>query len=234
MICIFCSIHANAQKVSIASDSNIESWDNSVVNYRHPSTDTIAYYKQHPDYNYNETEKAESLLNRFLRWIAQFLMVDGHASWIGWAFLALAIFALLAIIIRLFGIPIKGLFVFSRSTKVTELSFTSGVNDIESENLEKILADFINAGAYREATRILFLISLRQLNRNKLIKWNIWKTDREYYYELKDEKLKAEFLSVIRSYEYIWYGKFTPEKERFEEVNEQFNHLTSTIKSVNN
>lgn len=225
-------IKAEAE-VDVPTDS-IEAWDNSFVDYRHASADTIAYYKQLPEYDYNEVKQTESLLDKFLKWLASLLFSGNGASWTGWILIVLAVFALLAIIIRLFGIPIKGLFVFSRSTKVTELNFSTGSGDLENENLDKLLKGFIDGQAYREATRTLFLMTLRQLNRNQLIKWSIWKTDREYYYELKDEKLKAEFLKAIRQYEYIWYGKFTPEKEYFEKVRLQFSELKQSIAAVKN
>ncbi len=223
-----------AEREEYAPADSIEAWDNSVVDYRQASADTIAYFKQLPEYDYNEVKKTESLLDKFLKWLALLLFTSSGASWTGWILVVLAVFALLAIVIRLFGIPIKGLFVFSRSTKVTELNFSTGSGDLESENLDKLLQSFIEGQAYREATRILFLMTLRQLNRNHLIKWSIWKTDREYYYELKDEQLKAEFIEAVRQYEYIWYGKFTPEKEYFERVNLQFAQLTKSIATVKN
>nr|WP_321406901.1 DUF4129 domain-containing protein [uncultured Carboxylicivirga sp.] len=223
-----------AETDSLALNGSIEAWDNTAVDYRHPSQDTITYYKQHPDYNYIEKETTESLLDRFWRWLLSLFVNKGTTTLFGWAILVLSIFALLAIVIRLFGIPIKGLFVFARSTKVTDLTFTSVNGDLESENLEKILESFINSGAYREATRILFMMTLRQLNRNKLIKWSIWKTDREYYYELKDQDLKAEFLDIMRQYEYVWYGKFMPEVEYFRQLENRYHKLMHHIQSHKN
>ncbi len=229
------SIKLSAGQNNDSLSDSIEAWDNSVVDYRHPSVDTIAYYKNLAEYQYETSEEDESLWSRFWRWlISKFVGENVNFSWLGWLLLILAVLALLAIVIRLFGIPIKGLFVFSRSTKVTELSFSSGDSDLENERLEDMLAKYCNTGAYREATRVLFLLTLRQMNRSKMIKWHAWKTDREYYYEIEDKKLKEQFLSIMRQYEYIWYGKFMPEQHYFNDLQSQFEHFTKTVTVTNN
>lgn len=233
-LCLIIGFFLKAETENIALNDSIEAWDNSAVDYRHPSADTIAYYKQLPEYSYVEIQEPESIWQKLWNWLMSLLIVGGYMSWIGWLILVLAVLALLAIIIRLFGIPIKGLFIFSRSTKVTDLNFSSGDGDLEGENLEELLKNFISGGAFREATRVLFLLALRQLNRNKLIKWHTWKTDREYYYEIKDEKLKADFLNVMRQYEFIWYGKFNPESDHFIQLNKQFEQLSRNIETINN
>lgn len=232
LLCVCFHIKVGAD--TITPSDTVEAWDNSIVNYRQPTNDTISYYRQLEDYNYNSEAETESLLQKLLKWLLSKLVTGGYITWIGWILLTLAVIALLALIIRIFGIPIKGLFVFSRSTKVTELTFSPGDNNIESENLEKLLQTFIQNEALREATRVLFLLALRQLHRAEIIRWNAGKTDREYYYEIEDAVLKAKFLDVMRQYEYIWYGKYNPQQEHFHQLNNLFDQLAIHIDAVKN
>lgn len=216
-----------------AQEDSIDAWDNSIVDVRMPSSDTIAYYKQLAEYQYEPIKMEPSLWDRFWAWVRS-LFGRGEAdySWLSWFVLAIAVSALLAIILKLIGIPIKGLFVFSRSTKVTDLAFSSGTMDLEQEDLEKLFKKYHSLEAYREATRILFLLVLRQLNRQSIIKWNNWKTDREYYYEITNNELKQSFLNVMRHYEYIWFGKFEPSSNQYIQVKTQFDELMIQIKAV--
>lgn len=213
-----------------AQESTVEAWDDSRVDVRKPSQEAIDQLKANEDYIYKIEEREESAWDRFWRWFWSKLLNNvGDLSWTGWVLLGLAVIALLAIIIRLFKIPIKSLFVFSRATKVTDLNFWSDITDLENEALEKNLHEYITNGAYREATRILFLIALRQLNRNKLIAWDAWKTDREYYYELKDEQLRTSYNHVMRHYEYVWFGHYLPHQEQFNIIKQQFDNFLANI-----
>ena len=216
---------------SIDSIAQVEAWDNSIVDYRCPSADTIAYFQSLEEYQYSTNNDLLTWWQRFLRWFFSFFrMSDGTFSLIGWLILILGVAIIAYMVIRLLGIPIKGLFVFSKSTKVTQLSFGLNNDDIESDELEKMLKVFIQNQAYREATRILFLLSLRELQRKSHIKWNAFKTDREYYYEVQNKDIKAGFLEIIRLYEFIWFGKLDINEVEFAPVKADFDQFILTIK----
>lgn len=221
-------VHSFAQQDS--TQHHVEAWDNSIVNYRCPSADTIAYYKSLDEYNYATNTELLNWWQKFIKWILSFFrMGDGTLSFVGWLILLLGIAAIVFIIIRLLGVPIKGLFVFSKSTKVTQLNFALNNMDIESDELEKMLRVYTQNKAYREATRVLFLLSLRALHRGKHIRWNVYKTDRDYYYEVDNSELKEIFLSVIRKYEYVWFGKFEVSEPEFKLINNEYQQFINQI-----
>ncbi|MCU4154827.1 hypothetical protein J1N10_02495 [Carboxylicivirga sp. A043] len=223
------SLLIKAENGTAVSDS-IEAWDNSKVDYRTPSADTIAYYRALPEYQYDLAKEPESVFSKILRWLASYLTVsEGGASALGWFLIIAAVIALLFLIIKLAGIPIKGLFVFSRSTKVSQLNFGQQNTDIEEQNLDNMLKVFINNKAYREATRVLFLQALRSMHRKGFIQWNAFKTDRQYYFELKEEHLKTSFLDIIRNYEFMWYGKFEITETEFTRLKEGFNQFINEL-----
>lgn len=224
------SLSVSAEGNGYATKDTIEAWDNSKVDYRHPSPETIEHYRAQSEYQYQVDTEAFSWWNKFWSWILSHIRIsDGTLSFVGWTILALAVLAILFIIIRLLGIPIKGLFVFSRSTKVAQLKFGQTNIDLEKRKLDDLLNVYIDNQAYREATRVLFLLSLRLLNRKGLIKWNAYKTDREYYYELKDTDLKQQFLNLVRQYEYIWFGKFDITELEFASVKSDFEQFMNVL-----
>lgn len=225
------SVATYAQQDSIAPTEPVEAWDNSIVDYRCPTQEAIDYYKSHPDYQYSVNTDALNWWQKFVKWfLSLFRLNDGTFSLIGWIILLLGIAAVVFIVVKLLGIPIKGLFIFSKSTKVTQLNFGLNNADIENEKLEQMLKVYINNQAYREATRALFLLCLRQLHRNNHIKWNIYKTDRDYYYEVENPQLKSGFLSIIRQYEFIWFGKFNIQEQEFIHIQDEFEQF---IKQLN-
>ncbi len=219
-------LNSFARQDSITSMVPVDAWDNSTVDYRCPTQDTITHYKAQPEYQYTVNTDVLSWWQKLVKWFLSLFRIDnGSLSLIGWIILLLGVAAVVFIIVKLLGIPIKGLFIFSKSTKVAQLNFGLDNADIENDELEKMLKVFINNQAYREATRILFLLSLRQLHRNKHIKWNAYKTDREYYYEVEAPKIKSTFLNLIRQYEFIWFGKFDINEQEFTAVRNEFDEL---------
>ncbi|TAJ14634.1 hypothetical protein DMA11_04490 [Marinilabiliaceae bacterium JC017] len=224
----FWGLHAQEQQ------DTIPAWDNSAVDYRKPAADTITYYKQLPRYQYDLANDSESFWSRLWRFLGRLLMGTGqHMSVIGYILLGLAILSLLVFIIRLSGMPIKGLFMFSRSTPVTDISFSGDNYEIENANLDKQLELYIANGAFREATRVLFILCLRSLNNMNLINWKPWKTDREYYYEIKNKDHKQVFRQLILRYEYIWYGQFQVNDQEFYAIKAMFDHFSSDLKNRN-
>ncbi|MCG8580346.1 MAG: DUF4129 domain-containing protein [Bacteroidales bacterium] len=235
LIIIVCTLlfspAVKAEEVIAVPDS-IEAWDNSFVDYRTPTTDTIAYYRALPEYQYDLAKEPESVFSKIMRWLASYITVSGEgATVLGWFLIIAAVIALLLLIIKLAGIPVKGLFVFSRSTKVSQLNFGQQNTNIEEQKLDKMLTVFINNKAYREATRVMFLQTLRSLNRKGFIQWNAFKTDRDYYYELKEDHLKQGFLNIIRHYEFVWYGKFEISEADFEQLKNGFNQFTDELEN---
>ncbi|WP_439181709.1 hypothetical protein [Carboxylicivirga taeanensis] len=228
IVCI--GIKIDAQIDSTQKVSTVEAWDNSLVDYRCPTNDTINHYKAQTDYQYSTNTDLLSWWQKFVRWLFSLLRYgSGDLSLIGWILLLMGVAALVFIIVKLFGIPIKGLFIFSKSTKVTQLEFALNNTAIDDEELEKMLKTFVNHHAYREATRTLFLLCLKALHRNSYIRLNAFKTDREYYYEVDNQQVKSNFLNLIKQYEYVWFGKFNINEQEFLKIQTNFDQFMKDL-----
>lgn len=63
-------------------------------------------------------------------------------------------------------------------------------------------------GDYREAIRLLYLQTLKQLSDGGQLNWQPHKTPTEYFYEVKDEALRSFFRSITNNFLRVRYGNF--------------------------
>jgi hypothetical protein len=64
---------------------------------------------------------------------------------------------------------------------------------------------------------------LKELTDKNLIHWQIDKTNNDYTIELSKSKFSSQFNELALLYEYIWYGDFDLNEERFKSTIEKFN-----------
>lgn len=213
----------------------VEAWDRSPVDYRFPPAEKMEMYKQMSIYNYDRFEKPETIWDIIQRWLISKFINSGISPKMAiYILIGMAALVLLFVILKLLGVNMSGIFLFSRDNKITNLRFKQGDDDIYNENLDNILLTYIENKAYRDAVRILYLLSIRKLDSNSLIDWKPWKTDKEYYYELPMTHQKQMFKSLVLNYEYIWYGQFKLEEEKFNQIHSNFESFNELINSPKN
>ncbi|MFT3737910.1 MAG: DUF4129 domain-containing protein [Breznakibacter sp.] len=206
---------------------NVVRYDARQVEVRKPEPGVVESYKNNRDYEYDRYRNNESLWDMFLRWLFQNFRIGFiPVAMVKYIFIFMAAVVFVLITLKLLGIGIKGLFIPTRHT------YTLATNDMADDNIHvSNLADALHkhtqAGRLREATRIMYLMVLQNLDRLKLIKWQPGKTNFDYYYELPDQNLKLEFKKLVLAYEYVWYGEFPPNNDQFAEIQKQFARLHS-------
>lgn len=224
-LCLSFAAFANTR-----DSAKVEAWDSASVDYRPASKEKMESYKQLKVYNYEKFEKPETLWDKILRWIsAKIRNANINQNLILFGLIGFAVLIFLFIILKLLGVEISGLFVFGHKSKDTQILFNQKHDDIYNDNMEQMLTRAIQDKAYREAVRLLYLLSLRQLDALELIHWRPWKTNKDYYYELVVAEHKQLFSTLQLSYEYIWYGQFKIGDEKFIEVQAQFEQFGSAI-----
>ena len=67
------------------------------------------------------------------------------------------------------------------------------------------------------------------MSNKQIIEWNPEKTNSDYLYEIKSEKLKTEFEYLSYLYNYVWYGEFEMDEVHFEEVKKSFDKTFGLI-----
>ena len=101
--------------------------------------------------------------------------------------------------------------IFIRSRK-NALPYTVGEDTIYGVDFAKEIASALSRHDYREAVRLLYLQTLKQLSDEKRIDWQLYKTPTQYIYEVRMpafQRLTHHFLRVR-------YGNFEATEELFQ------------------
>lgn len=118
----------------------------------------------------------------------------------------LIIAAIVLIALRLSNVEFSKLFKPNIKTKNPTFIYESeNINEID---IEQLLNDALNAKEYRLAIRYNYLRILKLLSDQSKIKWEVYKTNYEYQYELKEEKYHDLFCKLTSYFELMWYGEF--------------------------
>lgn len=102
-------------------------------------------------------------------------------------------------------------------------------DNISETDFEGLLHEALREGNHRLAVRFLYLRLLQSLDMKGLVKWEKFKTNAEYYLELKDKNLKKDFRDASRWYEYIWYGDFQIDDQAYVSAERVFTALDQRI-----
>ena len=82
---------------------------------------------------------------------------------------------------------------------------------------------------YRLAIRLMFLQTLKIMSDAGIIHYQPDLTDLHYLQQLNQSKYYTEFFNVMRSYEYVWYGKFNISNDQYTTIKNDFVKLQHRI-----
>ena len=68
----------------------------------------------------------------------------------------------------------------------------------------------------------MYLLTIRKLERRGAITLRDTKTNRDYVREISDLKLRRKFSSLVKIYDYVWFGSFDPDEELFGQIEADF------------
>ncbi len=98
--------------------------------------------------------------------------------------------------------------IFQKSNTVQHgkgLQITSSSNSM-TQDLKSQIEEAMKNGDFKLALRLHFISLLRSLHQNKIIHWESYKTNYDYYFEIKDAGIKQIFREIAFIYENVWYG----------------------------
>ncbi len=183
------------------------------------------------DFNYDINDTGginllQQLLSRFFNWLSDIFGIQ--IDFIDYKILEIIIYGLLAVgalylLVRfLIENPISKVFK-NEETAIEGFSFIE--ENITEIDFEKLIAQAVQSGNYRLATRYLYLKSLKVLAKNKVIDWHYDKTNSDYLNEIKNDNAKQLFKSASYVYDYIWYGEFPVDEQLYQKNMSNFIHL---------
>ncbi|KAB1153636.1 DUF4129 domain-containing protein [Tenacibaculum aiptasiae] len=101
---------------------------------------------------------------------------------------------------------------------------------IRDKDLPSLIQKAINQGNYQLAVRYYYLLLLKNLSEKELISWQQEKTNEDYIKELSlNKSLYSEFKKLTYLYDYVWYGDFLIDKEKFLQAETNFKSVIAKI-----
>ncbi|KAA3609918.1 MAG: DUF4129 domain-containing protein [Calditrichaeota bacterium] len=225
------SLLFSANLLAIQQEPHFVVKDSTIVEQRSFSNERLEKFRSDPEFNYeHQSFSSISLIDVFLSWLwnnfFKYLLNPGTSSF--WEVLIyLFAFGTLFYLVRQFMKNKLGSLFYKPEKESASISAISEDN-IHDADLNKLLEQEIQNNRFRNAVRLLYLISLKLLSDKNFINWKIGKTNYDYYSEIKNDSLKTPFSGLTRLYEYAWYGEFEITEDSFSAISgyfENFNNL---------
>lgn len=183
------------------------------------------------EYDYTTIQPRESFLEKLMRKVyaiirAIFGNVNpsgsiGFATHIFRLFVIVAVGFILYFLIK-FIIGKNGNLFFSKKNKKVSIVGEELVENIHEINFPENILKLESQKDYRSAIRYQFLYLLKKMSDKKLINWNFEKTNKDYIHELKIAQQKSDFSDLVEIFNYVWYGEFSIDEERYQYYKNQF------------
>lgn len=202
-------IQQREQAEARAASRSIPADAASAPRLRRPSEEHLQDLRGQRDFRYVEGKSEESdswsFLAPFWRWLAEVLNTRaGQFTW-KYGIYALMVGALVFAVLKLMQVDLTR--AFGRAPRPAGLSYDTETEDLNTLNIDALLAQAEGENNYRLAVRLGYLQVLRQLSDRGLIRWQPDKTNHDYLYELPAGPLPEAFRELTRQFEYVWYGE---------------------------
>tara|TARA_R110002073_G_scaffold128999_6_gene275264 strand:+ start:28999 stop:29697 length:699 start_codon:yes stop_codon:yes gene_type:complete len=115
-------------------------------------------------------------------------------------------------------------------SKLSVTRLDANDENIDDTDFEELLKKAIKSKDYRLATRYYYLSLLQYLSEKKHIEYHKDKTNSDYLFELKDQKMKTNFSYLSYVYSYVWYGEFPLNEFKFVSIEKKYQSFLKTIK----
>lgn len=183
------------------------------------------------DYNYTEAPTvAESLWDRFWRWLGQFFnIVFNEMAYTDWGNVLLYVLAVCVLVIIVMAVlKVDAFRVLAGSDKnVTKGVFHENIHEMDFDTLIK---EALAKRDFRNAVRLVFLQSLKLLSDRQYIDWQPGKTNHDYLDEVQSLDVKQGLGQLSYYFDYTWYGGFAISETQFIRVKTIFDSWQNTVK----
>mgnify|MGYP006272987279 CR=1 FL=1 len=198
------------------------------VDVREPDPERIEAYKNQPEFTYDDTASGTSIIGMLISEILRFLdgiFGDGAGSVVlRVIFVLLLAGVILLVVNQMMAGNIRSALTGKSASE--SIRFGKDPSTQHHENLAQLINNAVKSGNYREAVRLHYQKTLKELGDAGLIEWATNKTNHDYIYELESHPASDPFRKLTRIYEYTEYGDFGIGKDGYRNV-------TSLSRSVN-
>ncbi|MBC6999973.1 DUF4129 domain-containing protein [Cytophaga sp. FL35] len=229
-ICTFCSLFGQQDSTVVLDSSHIVK--------KEITESFLEKYRNDKAFNYEVVEQNPTWWDDFKTWLGNVMLRIFEAIFgmerasgilsifleiIPYILLGLLIFILIKFILRLNAhtINTKG--------KQGDVLLSEEERIIKTEDIGELIEKALAEKNFRLAVRYYYLQSLKQLNEREFIDWQLQKTNSDYVSEITKEDLKQQFAHITKLYDYIWYGDFFIDEQRFLRAEPSFKNLEKMI-----
>lgn len=186
----------------------------------------IDSFKNDADFDYETVETtapdwwiatknwAYNLFLRFFEWLFGVEQASGAFN----VFLKILPYVLLVVLVFIlikFFINVNARAISYAQKNKTVVTLSEEEHIIKNEDIQKLIQQALAAKNYRLAVRYYYLYILQLMDENGIIVWELQKTNTDYNRELEKIDLKKPFATITRLYEYIWYGDFPIDENKY-------------------
>lgn len=207
--------------------------DSSQLHVKKLNPSEINSYKKDRAFTYREEAPQDNgLASMFSYYISKFFrkLFSVHVGSVDLSSIllyGLMLFGILMLIFQFLKISPQGLLSRSSVSITTDREDGDNIHEI---NFEKLIRQAVAQQNYRLAVRFWYLNMLKVMSDAQLINWQINKTNYDYYYELKQQALRDEFLTLTNTFENAWYGNHNLSIDRYTEAQNAFSSFFTMLK----
>ncbi len=184
----------------------------------------ITALKNDPGLQYDkELQREPSWWERFKEWLSKFFeRLAGPA--VG-DFVGSNLFIIICLLVVLLAIIILargGLRRVFHGAPRALGEVTTLEEDIRGLDLEAMIREAEEANDLRRAIRLHYLLVLRKLVDQEVLKWSPEYTDQDYMRQVRDPALRSRFAHVALVFQWVWYGHAEVDAERYASLKRPF------------
>ena len=217
LVLLGCASGVRAQEDSIADPLE-------VVDVRRFDPASIAGYKADPELQYDQDLRREpSLWERIKAWLYDWLdSIFGSrvGNWVVNNLIYIA--AVVLIVFALYILSRHGLRNAFHGAPRSLGEVTAAEEDIRGLDIEAMIREAEAQGDLRRAIRLHYLLVLRRLMDQGVLKWSPEKTDRDYMAQIKDPALRSRFAHLALVFQWVWYGHAEVDRARYDSIRRPF------------
>ncbi|SHJ83901.1 DUF4129 domain-containing protein [Pseudozobellia thermophila] len=222
-------------------DSIAVAYDKTPLNLRHISDDDLQKYRNDPDFNYEIVNSDPSWWDDLKTWAGNVLLrlfeaIFGveRATGLLATFLKIVPYLLLVLLVYLlikFFLKVNASNHRQARKSGNSVLLSEEEHIIRNEDIQKLIQEAVNDKNFRLAVRYYYLHILKLLSEKELIAWELQKTNSDYLKEIKGIDLRRQFSEITHLYDYIWYGDFPIDENRYHKAENAFLNLQKSVKA---
>ena len=122
----------------------------------------------------------------------------------------------------------NAIWIFGSSGR-NKINFDAIEENLQNIDFQKLIEQTNKSGNNRLVIRYYYLWVLKQLSEKNVVIIHPEKTNSDYYNEIENLKIKADFKYVSYLYNYIWYGEFDLTTSVYETAKDTFIKILQSI-----